>query len=102
MNIQRETLEQALRRKGFERKQDGHHIYYHHKYKGKETGAYTYFSHSLKTKDITRDLLTQTRKQLKLDTNAQVAMLANCPMDAEQYNRILAAKGILHEDPSGS
>lgn len=93
MKIDRADLERNLPRKGFERTQS-HHIYFHHKINGRATGAYTYLSHSLKVRDLTRDLLTSIRKQLKLDSNAQVVDLVNCPMDGDEYNRILREKGV--------
>lgn len=94
MKIDRANLESSLLRKGFARG-DKHHTYFHHKFQGRATGVYTYLSHTKKLRDITKDLLTAIRKQLKLDTNAQVADLANCPMDADQYNSILREKGLL-------
>jgi hypothetical protein len=95
MKVDRDNLERNLPRKGFERKKSGHHIYFHHKFNGRATGAYTYLSHSIKVRDIAKALLTSIRKQLMLDSNAQVVDLVNCPMDGDEYNKILRQKGVL-------
>ncbi len=95
MKVDRADVEKNLPRKGFEREKEGHHIYFHHQFNGRVTGAYTYISHSKKFNVISRGILTAMRKQLMLDSNAQVLELVNCPMDENEYNKILRKKGVL-------
>jgi len=52
MKVDRKVAMKSLSKKGFHKKTDDDHIYYHHEYEGKETGVKTYFSHSKKEKDI--------------------------------------------------
>ncbi len=98
MGVDRRKAMQSLSKKGFHKVENSHHIYFHHKFKGKETGVYTYFSHSKKEKEIGSNLVLSMRKQLKLDKNSEAIDLLNCPMDGKQYNEILINKNIF--DPA--
>jgi hypothetical protein len=49
-------------------------------------------SHS--ERDIRDQLANKIRKQLKLDTNNQLADLVNCPMDGAAYIAVLRAKNV--------
>jgi hypothetical protein len=85
----------ALVNKGFERKDDRDHVWFHHKLNGKFTGPKTCLSHSKKEMRDIRDTLAKSiQKQLRLDTKRQLEDLANCPMSADQYIAHLKAKGI--------
>lgn len=97
MAVDRRKAMKSLSQKEF-RKEESHHICFHHIYKGKETGVYTYFSHSGKEKQISKHLLSSMRKQLKLDKLSDAVDLLNCPMDGDRYNQILIKKNIF--DPS--
>lgn len=94
MKIDRKDIEMNLLRKGFDRSDDGDHIFFHHAHNGKKTSAYTKISHTKKMRDISGGLLTAIRKQLKLDSNREVVDLVTCPMDGDRYNSILIQKGI--------
>ena len=94
MKVNRSNIEKNLPKKGFRKDKSSHHVYFYHEYKGRETGAYTYLSHSTKLTDITGDLLLSMRKQLKLDNNKDVVNLCNCPMEEEEYNKVLIDKNI--------
>jgi hypothetical protein len=59
-----------------------------------ETGAYTYTSHSAKQKDVSGDLLSSMRKQLKLETTREAVDLIKCPIDKEEFNRILIKRKV--------
>lgn len=78
MKVNRKIILKNLKKKGF-RKEKKHHIYFHHEYNGKETGAYTFLSHSSSFKDIAGDILTQMRKQLRLDTNREAVEFVSMP-----------------------
>jgi hypothetical protein len=41
------------------------------------------------------NLLKQMKKQLRLDTSAQIADLFKCPMTGDGYNELLRKKGML-------
>ena len=94
MNIDRNVAMKSLSKKGFSKKLDGDHIYFHHEYEGKVTGPWTKFSHSKKEKDINDYLISCMKKQLKLDQRSEVVKLLNCPMDGRTYNEILISKNI--------
>jgi predicted RNA binding protein YcfA (HicA-like mRNA interferase family) len=94
MFLRREVIKQ-LPKKGFEKKTKSHHIYFHHKLRGKYTGKFTKVSHSARVKEISGDLVTQMRKQLQLDSNRQVHDLIECPMTGQDYTELLRQKGIL-------
>jgi len=97
MKVERKNICKNLPKKGFE-VEEAHHIYFHYHYDGKDTGVYTYISHSTKHKDYSGRLMTEIRKQLRLDSNQDVVDLVNCPMDEETYQRILREKGFLPEE----
>jgi predicted RNA binding protein YcfA (HicA-like mRNA interferase family) len=92
VKVERRDLERNLPKKGFTRRATSH-VWFVHKYKGKETNLRTCISHSPGMKDISGDLLTQMRKQLRLDTCQEVVDLVECPMDGDAYNEKMIAKG---------
>jgi len=92
MTINRSKAIKSLQQKGFRKKSSTHHIYFHHEFEGKETGAYTYVSHSKQKKDISGILLRSMRKQLYLDSIRQAVDLLKCPMDGDTYNSIIRGK----------
>ncbi|PXF56404.1 MAG: hypothetical protein C4B58_13540 [Deltaproteobacteria bacterium] len=97
MKVTRAEILRNLPKKGF-RKESLHHIYFYHEYKGMETGAYTYISHSAKQKDVSGDLISSMRKQLRLDSMKETVALIKCPMDKKEYEKILIDRSIF--DPS--
>ena len=94
MQIDRSDIESSLVGKGFV-KEDTHHRYFHHEMEGKRTGISTYTSHGSHYKTYGDNLLTQIKKQLRLDTLTQVADLFKCPMTGADYNESLKKKGLL-------
>jgi hypothetical protein len=98
MKVSRADIKKNLPQKGFKKKKFGHHIYFHHKYNGIETGIKTYISHSAKQRDIAGDLLSSMRKQLRLDSMKETVALIKCPMDKKEYEKILIDRSIF--DPS--
>ena len=94
MKVDRRALERNLPKKGFYRKPAGkRHVWFVHEYKGKDTNLRTCVSHSPAMKDISGDLLTKMRKQLRLDTSQEVVDLVECPMDGDTYNAKMIQKG---------
>jgi hypothetical protein len=93
--VDRALAEKSLAGKGFERRESGDHIFYHHLYQGMESGIKTWVSHSKSYKDIGPGNVTSMKNQLKLDTLQQIKGLLTCPMTASEYNDILRQKGLL-------
>ena len=96
MQIPRDTIESSLPKKGFVR-EDSHHRYFYHEYKGKRTGAYTYTSHGSKYKTYHEPLFKRMKKELRLDRVKEVEDLFLCPIDGDGYNGKLREKGYLNE-----
>ncbi len=94
MKVDRSKAIRSLQQKGFRKESSTHHIYFHHEFKGKETGPYTYVSHSKQKKDISENLLLSMRKQLRLNSISQIVALLECPMDGDTYNSIIREKGV--------
>lgn len=78
MKVSRADIKKNLPKKGFKKKKFGHHIYFHHEYNGVETGIKTYISHSAKQKDVSGDLISSMRKQLRLDSMKETVALIKC------------------------
>lgn len=94
MKVERKDILKNLKKKGFIKDDDGHHIYFYHCVDGKRTGPYTYVSHD-KTKTKTFSDVTKIRKQLRLDSNREAVELISCPMDGATYLQILKSKGVV-------
>lgn len=93
--VEKRVAMKSLKKKGFEEDVSKEHIWYYHKFQGKETGIKTCVSHTKKIKDISGDLLTAMKNQLKLDTSEQVVDFLKCPMSRKDYLRVLEDKGFL-------
>ena len=94
MPIDKRKIESSLLSKGFVR-EDSHHHYFYHEFKGKRTGIWTYTSHGNKPKEYNDNLLRMMKKQMKLDSMGQVRDLFLCPMSGSDYNKKLKEKGII-------
>ncbi|HKZ41556.1 MAG TPA: hypothetical protein VJ044_11375 [Candidatus Hodarchaeales archaeon] len=92
--VDRDQIERSLPTKGFVR-EETHHRYFYHEFNGKRTGAYTYTSHGSSYKTYGDPLLKRMKKELRLDTLQEVRRLLECPMDGDQYNKTLKAKGLI-------
>ena len=99
MQIDRRKIESELPKKGFVRKDDSHHRYFHHEYKGKPTGAYACTSHGggAKYKAYSEPFFKMMKKHLFLDRVKEVEDLFLCPIDGDDYNQILREKGLIKE-----
>ncbi len=94
MQIERRKIESELPAKGFVR-EDTHHRYFYHEYRGQRTGAYTYTSHGSRYKTYPVPLLNRMKKELRLDTVRQVIDLFKCPITRDGYNQILKEKQLI-------
>jgi len=95
MKLNKSDMLSNLPKKGFVKNASGDHIFFYHEFNGKKTGIITKISHTPKMKDITNDIINAIKKQLNLDTNKQVKELIECPMDQNEYLKILADKNII-------
>lgn len=92
MQFPQRDIARALLKKGFIKKET-HHTYFHHVYKGFETGVTTHLSQG-KGMDYSGKLIGELKRQLKFDNPQQLADFVRCPMDENAYNKILAEKKI--------
>ncbi len=86
-------VDAALLRKGFVRKEADHDFFICYTMDGLETAAHTKASHG-KSFDISDRLLSQMAKQVKLNY-AEFRDLLDCPLNREEYERILRSNGPL-------
>lgn len=93
MQLDRRRIESALSSKGFVADRAGDHRFFHHECEGKRTGISTRTSHGSSYKTYGDTLLSAMRKQLELDSVAQLADLVDCPMSQDAYNQHLRDKG---------
>ena len=92
MKVPRRIIEKSLQGKGFEKHDGRDHRYYYFLYKGKKTIARTKVSTGTKYKDYGMDLLNMMKRDLFLELK-DLKDLVICPMNEDQYARILLKKG---------
>ena len=95
MSRDRKKIISALKKKGFVKGDKDHHDYYYFHHEGKISGVYTYFSTGSKYKVYGAPLLSQIKKQLKLNDNKELLNLIDCPMSEKDYINILKGKSYL-------
>lgn len=98
MPRKRKDVEAALQSKGFERIEGDHHYFVYLTKDGRKSRARTKTSHSPKVRDVADNLLGQMARQCLL-TRPEFLNLVDCPMDRDEYERILTTKGEI--GPSG-
>ncbi|MBI4455612.1 MAG: hypothetical protein HY644_06915 [Acidobacteria bacterium] len=96
MQIDRDDIERNLPKKGFVA-EEGDHRYFYHEFQGRRTGPFTFTSRGSQFKTYGSPLLSQMKKQLRLETAKQVVDLCKCPISAEEYNEILKTKGVFQD-----
>ena len=84
-------IENSLNKKGFEVKRS-HHKKYTLYIDGKRTSIYTFISHG--TKEYGDTLLSKMKEQLYL-SKEELEQFIDCPLEKEDYIKILAEKGKL-------
>ncbi len=95
MKVYRKDIETNLPKKGFRKDAKGHHIYFHYWHRDKLTSIRTKISHTRKHKVIDNQILTQMRRQVKLDSNSDFVALVDCNMSHKQYEEILKNKELI-------
>lgn len=94
-NRKRSKIECSLAKKGFVKKET-HHIIYYFMYNNKvRSDIKTRVSRGKGHKDYGDKLLSEMKKQLKLDNINQLLELIDCRLDEEGYIKILEKKGEL-------
>lgn len=88
----RRTVESALERKGFRRKETHHSFFHFYSEAGKKTRVWTKTSHGRTGADIDRGLFKQMAGQCKLTTD-DFRDLVECPMSRTDYERRLQDLG---------
>jgi hypothetical protein len=90
----RETLKDALQKKGF-RLKTGDHIYFiYYSQDGKKTSVHTKISRGSKYKVLTDNLLAQMSKQCKLPKSDFLGLI-DCPLTQKAYEEKLLALAII-------
>ena len=86
------SVDAALRKKGFLRSVDSDHLVYRLFGSNGELFARTKISHGMLGSSLSADLISKMAKQTRL-TKKEFLDLIDCPMNEEQYRKILAEKG---------
>lgn len=90
----RETIKDALQKKGF-RLKDGDHFYLiYYSQNGKKTSVHTKISRGTKYKTLTDNLLALMSKQCKLPKSDFIG-LVDCPLTREAYEEKLHTQAII-------
>ena len=89
MQLKRSEILSNLMRKGFEKDQDGDHIFLAYRNRlGEKTPISTKLSHGSRYKDIGSNLIGKMARQCQL-TAAQFVRLVKCDMSGEEYARLV-------------
>jgi hypothetical protein len=90
----RETIKDALQKKGF-RLIDGDHMYFtYYSQDGKKSSVHTKISRGAKYKTLTDNLLALMSKQCKLPKSDFIS-LVDCPLTREAYEEKLHTQAII-------
>jgi len=90
----RETIKDALQKKGFKLKNGDHMFFIYHSINGKKTSVHTKISHGTKYKILTDNLLAQMSKQCKLPKSDFLG-LVDCLLTREAYEEKLCSQEII-------
>ena len=88
----RRTVESALQRKGFRRKQSHHTFFYYYTEDGKKTPVWTKTSHGRTGADVDKALFKSMANQCKL-TADDFRDLVECPLSRADYEQHLRNSG---------
>lgn len=92
MSMQRDDIEAALLRKGFQQKNTDHSYFHFYDKNGKKTIVNTKTSFGSKYKRLEAPLVAQMARQCKL-TKSQFHELIECTLSHEKYEQILEETG---------
>ena len=88
----RRTIENALRRKGFQRRESHHSFFHYYTEAGQRTPVWTKTSHGHTGADINKGLFKRMARQCKL-TAHEFRKLVDCPMSRTDYEQRLRNSG---------
>ncbi len=91
MQRSKQSVERALRLKGFEARETHHRYFIYVTTQGERTSITTKTSHGGR-RDLSDPLLSQMARQCKLN-RAQFLELVDCPLDRDAYEAILRSQG---------
>lgn len=92
MPVKQNDVEKSLLLKGFQASNNHHKMFHYYSKDGKKTRINTKTSHG--NKEISDPIVGQMARQLGL-TKAQFDALVQCPLDRDEYEKILASSGVV-------
>ena len=93
--IARVDLEASLTRKGFKTREGSSHKVYSYWSGGKKTSVRTFISRGSAYKNYSGRILSDVRKQMKLDADQELVDFVSCELSEPGYNAILTRKSII-------
>ncbi|WP_018086946.1 hypothetical protein [Desulfurispora thermophila] len=88
----RSEVENGLVRKGFVKSNSDHKKFIYYTFNGKKTSVWTKTSHGSGHNELSEDILRKIAKQCCL-TRMDLNRLLDCPLNREDYERMLIEKG---------
>lgn len=89
MALQKRKVVSALTKKGFEKDNEGHHVYLRYRFlNGGKSGIRTRVSHGSKSRDLSNHLIARMSQQIKL-TKKEFLELISCSMSQCDYEKIV-------------
>lgn len=92
--MQRDDIEAALLRKGFQQKNTDHSYFHFFNKNGEKTIVYTKTSYGSKYKTLGPPLIAKMARQCRL-TKSQFQQLVECTLSHESYEKILNENGYI-------
>jgi hypothetical protein len=92
--LKRRTVEAALERKGFRRREGDHSFFQYFTRDGKKSAVFTKTSHGSSQKDISKALMGRMAQQCRLGGTDFVALIM-CPLSRDDYENKLREKDLL-------
>jgi hypothetical protein len=92
VTIDSRKLEKALKKKGFRLQGGGDHKYYRLYVGDKPTSVLTKVSLGSRY-TLSDNLASATKRQLRLDTSAELTDFVSCPLSEERYIALLIDRG---------
>jgi hypothetical protein len=90
----RETIKEAMQKKGFRLKNGDHFYLIYHSQNGKKTSVHTKISRGTKYKMLTDNLLALMSKQCRLPKSDFIGLI-DCPLTQEEYEEKLHVQAII-------
>lgn len=89
MALQKRKVVSSLTKKGFEKDDEGHHVYLRYRFlNGGESKIRTRVSHGSRPKDLNDYRISEMSRQVGL-TKKEFLELVSCPMSQDDYEEII-------------